>query len=315
MPVFEALPAAPEDGELPLVRWGEGSWSVLPWEREVADQGYNSHTWQVANGERRYVLKAVPKSHGAGFAAGLGVARGVAEQGILSGTPNTTTTGDLVVLEGDWCWGLLDYMDGERVDRTDAEQMRIVGGTLAAIHRALVDHPVPAGVITWPQIDWLLAENEALKPYPWIQRAMREALEVIPDDLTLGVVHGDPRVTEFRIKNGTGGLLDWGEVMYGPHVFDVASTLIYLDDEADKESFLRGYLATSVIDASQLAYVDVMRKFRYAVEAWFFAHRESLQITLGQEAGEHTNASILKMKHEDIEAVDAGRTKTSIPTV
>lgn len=315
MPVFEALPAVPEDGELPLDRWGEGDWSVLPWERQVSDEGYNSHTWQIANGERRYVLKAVPKSHATGFEAGLGVARAVAEKGIRSGTPNLSTTGDLVVHDGDWCWGLLDHMGGERVDSADAGHMRIVGGTLASVHRALSDHPAPAGVMKWPGIDWLLAENEAVGPYPWIQRAMREALEAIPDDLTLGVVHGDPRVTEFRIEDGEGGLLDWGEVMYMPHVFDVASTLIYLDDEADRESFLRGYLATAVIDASELAYVDVMRKFRYAAESWFFAHRESLQITLGQSAGEHTNASILKMKQEDIEAVDAGRTKTSVPAV
>ncbi|RNG34162.1 hypothetical protein EEJ42_06355 [Streptomyces botrytidirepellens] len=308
------MPTAPEDGKLPLDRWGEGDWSVLPWQREVVDQGYNSHTWQVAKGDRRYVLKAVPESHAAGFEAGLGVAHAVAGHGIPSGAPNATITGELVVHDNDWCWGLLDYMGGTRVDTTDPAQMRTVGGTLASIHRALSVLPAPTTVMSWNHIDWLLAENEALEAYPWIQRAIREAREVIPDDLTAGVVHGDPRVSEFRIENGVGGLLDWGEVMYAPHIFDVASTLIYLDDDADKQAFLRGYLEHSIIDASELAHVDAMRKFRYAVEAWMFAHRERLEITLGQEAGEHTNASILRMKQENIEAVDSGKSKTSIPT-
>lgn len=313
MPVFEPLPTAPEDQVLPLDRWGNGEWSVLPWEREVVDQGYNSHTWKVARGEESYVLKAVPESHAAPFETGLGMARLVADEGIPSGAPISTTDGELVVHADNWCWGLLAHMGGDRVDTTDPAQMRVVGGTLASIHRALKDVPAPGTVISWNRIDWLLAEDEFLKPYPWIQRAIGEARDAIPGDLTVGIVHGDPRVTEFRIDNAVGGLLDWGEVMHAPHIFDVASTLSYLDSEADRESFLRGYLDNSVIEAGELAHVDAMRKFRYAVEGWFFAQRERFQITLGQEGGEHTNASILKMKQEDIEAIDSGESKTGIP--
>ena len=264
-------------------------------------------------GAQQYVLKAVPGDHGGRFEVGLRMASTVAESGIPTGAPRSTVDGGLVVREGDWCWALLDYLGGHRVDVNDPEQLHRVGRPLGRVHRELRNVPPPDHVMVWGQMDWLLAEAEFLEPYPWIQRAIAEAFDDLPDGLVTGMVHGDPRVTEFRIDGGTVGLLDWGEVMYAPHVFDVATILSYLDPETDSGPLLHGYLTESVVAAEELAHVNVMRKFRYAAEAWIYAMRNGLGITLGQDGTEHTNMSILEQKQKNIAAIDSGDKNLKIP--
>lgn len=306
MPVFDPIPAAPEEAELPLSLWGPEYWAVLPWEREPTDLGYNSHTWKVTDGTHTRVLKAVPADHADRFEVGLAMAAVVAAQGIPSGAPRPLPDGGgLVARSGEWAWALLDLVTGEKVDQAEPEQLALVGAVLGRVHRALADQPVPRGGMVWGQMDWLLAEGEFLEPYPWIQPALREAMSGIPDSLTTGVVHGDPRIAEFRVDGAVAGLIDWGEVMYAPHIFDVGTLLDYLDDGVDQTPLLRGYLSESLLGQDEFAHVGTMRKFRSAAEAWIYARRAWFDITLGQR-GEFTNASILDMKKADIEAIDAG---------
>jgi Ser/Thr protein kinase RdoA (MazF antagonist) len=313
VPVFNPLPTLPSVDQLPLAAWVGDDWSVLPWEREPVEIGYNSHTWKVDSGGVLSVLKAVPLEHADRFEVGLSVATTAASHGVPSGAPRPTADGALVARSGDWCWALLEFLDGQRIDTTDAAQLHEVGAVLGRVHTALRDMPRPEHVMAWDEMDWLLADADFLEPHPWIQRAVAESMAELPHDLVTGVIHGDPRVTEFRTDGAVVGLLDWGEVMYAPHVFDVATVLSYLDAGTDTEPLLRGYLSESVIGAAELTHVDTVRKFRYAAEAWIYARRESFGITLGQEGSHHTNLSILEMKRDDIAAIDSGESRTLIP--
>jgi hypothetical protein len=134
---------------------------------------------------------------------------------------------------------------GRRVDTADPAQLEQVGATLARVHRGLFDLPRPDHVAAWGQMGWLLAPAEFLEPYPWIQRAIAQALEDLPDELVTGVVHGDPRIVEFRIDGDVTGLVDWDEVMYAPQVFDVATILSYLDEGTDSTASSTGCSTTT----------------------------------------------------------------------
>ncbi|MFH8387744.1 phosphotransferase enzyme family protein [Kitasatospora sp. NPDC018058] len=302
MPVFDPLPSAPSATELPLHLWGREAYEVEPW-GDTWQIGYNSHTWLLQLDSGRHVLKAVPRDQGVKFASGLEAALLIDGQGVPSGAPLRTVDGAVAGYAGEWCWALLDYVGGTPADPADPEQLALVGRTLGRIHTGLRELPPLPGVMTWGRLDWLLVEEPFLEGRPWIQQAIRESLAALPDELTVGMIHCDPRVTEFRIDQGRAGIFDWGEAMYAPHVFDLATTLSFLDDDVDSKPFLSGYLTESVISAEELAYIPAALKLRAGIEAWIYARRLHFGVDLGQQ-GEHTNATLIERARTNIAAAE-----------
>ncbi|MEU2085800.1 phosphotransferase [Streptomyces albus] len=308
MPVVDPLPAAPTLGQLPLHHWDATDLTVVPWPEDIWQTGYNSHTWLLegAHGGAgdRWVLKAVPREQAVKFRSGLRAADLVERAGIPAGAPRGTRTGGLVAEDGDWCWALLTFVPGRPTDLTAPAELAAAGRTLGHIHAVLRGvAPLPRTMV-WSQMDWVLEEQPFLEGREWITQALREGFQEASGKLSEGILHCDPRLTEFRFEGDRVGLLDWGEVMHGPHVFDLAGTLSFVEDDTDPAPFLAGYLETSPASAEELRRLPAMLKVRAAMEGWIYARREYHGVALGQGA-EHTNASLIERARENVRAADA----------
>ncbi|MEU5539916.1 phosphotransferase [Streptomyces sp. NPDC020362] len=298
------MPEAPAVDRLPLHLWGGPEFAVVPWPEDTWKIGYNSHTWLLERNSERAVLKAVPKEQGTKFESGLHAAEISEWSGIPSGAPRRTRNGKIVVEHGDWCWALLEYVAGRPTDPENPVELAQAGRTLGRIHVALRDVPPLPQTMVWEQMDWALVEQPFLDGLEWIQQAIREGFDAVPENLSDGKIHCDPRLTEFRFDGDRVGLLDWGEVMHAPHVFDLAATLSFIEEGIDAEPFVSGYLETSPASADELIYLPTMLKIRAALEAWVYARRQYYGVDLGQIA-EHTNASLIERSRENILAAEA----------
>jgi Ser/Thr protein kinase RdoA (MazF antagonist) len=304
MPVFDPLPQSPDVGDLPLARWGWQDAIVVPWPAETWKIGYNSHTWLLELDDVRAVLKAVPRGYGVEFSSGLIAAEMAEEQGIPSGGPHRTDGGEVVIEHGEWSWGLLSYLDGRPTDTEDPAELALVGRALGRIHSALREVAPLPDTMNWQQMDWILEPQPFLEDKEWIQRSFREGFAALPANLSSGIIHCDPRLTEFRIQGELVGLLDWGEVSHGPHMYDIAATLSFMDKSIDHAPFLSGYLETSPARREEFAQLPTMLKVRASIEGWIYARREHFAVDLGQ-VGKHTNSSLIERSRDNIAAAEA----------
>ncbi len=304
MPVFDTLPPAPAESDLPLHLWNGEEFAVIPWPEGTYQIGYNSRTWLVEHDGELAVLKAVPKTYAVRFASGLRAAEMAGQFGIPSGAPRRTRDGDVAAKHGDWCWGLLDYLGGRPTNTDEPRELAQVGRTLGRIHALLREVPALPGTTVWGQMDWILEPQPFLEGLEWIQQAMRESFDALPEKLSDGIIQCDPRLTEFRFDGDLVGLLDWGDVMHGPHLFDIATTLSFVDNRTDPTPFLSGYLETSPMPAEEYSNIPAMLKMRAAYEGWIYARRRHFNVNLGQ-IGKHTNTTLIERSRKNILAAEA----------
>ncbi|WP_019546339.1 phosphotransferase enzyme family protein [Streptomyces sulphureus] len=304
MPIFDPLPRAPSLEELPLHSWEAEGFEVVPWPEGTWQIGYNSHTWLLEAGSERVVLKAVPQAQAVKFASGLRAAELAERAGVRAGAPRRARDGGIVVEQGPWCWGLLEYVAGRPPELDSPSDLALAGRTLGLIHAALRDVPPLPQTLVWTRMDWLLAEQPFLEGREWIQQAIREGMEAASaEKLSDGVLHCDPRLTEFRFDGREAGLLDWGEVMHGPHVFDLAGTLSFVEEGTDPAPFLSGYLETSPAPVDDFTRLPAMLKVRAATEGWIYASREYHGVDLGQSP-EYSNAKLIERARENVRAAE-----------
>ncbi|GAB3827142.1 phosphotransferase enzyme family protein [Dactylosporangium cerinum] len=229
--------------------------------------GMNSATWFVTTDHGRYVAKAVtgsvitPADPALWFRGGIAVADALAAQGFRSGAPVRTTGGALTV---PWEGGALAVLT--MVPETPAEDQRAIGTTLAEAHRLLRDVSVEGEV----GMDWVDPDAAHLGLRPWLRDAVAGAVRDLAaaGPLTTGLLHADPAPEAFI----GGGLIDWGVAMRGPLLYDLASALMYL--AGDGAGFLTAYRAGGAVpDAELRDALPVLLRFRYAVQADYFARR------------------------------------------
>lgn len=252
------------------------------WNRDVREclpltGGMNSSAWRIAVGTEHLVAKAVPGSHRGRFEAGLVVAESVEAGGISAGAPIRAADGALTVrLDGE-VLAVLRWVPGRPLDAGHPMDQQWWGTTLAAVHRGL------AG-FTHPQLTrfhWVRPEAAHLDVEPWIRPAVGAAVTGVnrlrvTDQLTHGVVHGDPAPTEFRLDPATGrvGLLDWGSAVCGPLMYDLASAVMYAGGIDAAGELLDGYLSAGVVTWAECdSALPTMLRFRWAVQADYFAWR------------------------------------------
>jgi Ser/Thr protein kinase RdoA (MazF antagonist) len=299
-----SLPAEPLADEVPLFLWGRADLRVLSWERDPVDLGFHSYTYLVGSDAERYVAKCVPVAQGPKFTSGLNVAQVVEEHGIPAGAALPTVDGAVTAYDGDWCWALLRYVDGGRADENDPVHMRLAGETLGAVHTALVGTPVPPDIMSWHHLDVLMVDPAPfLEDKPWIQEAMREAHDTVSDNVTMGLLHADASMNTFRVRTDSMGLFDWGEVMHGPLLFDVATALSYLEKPVNVGPLLRGYVAKAPVAESELRYLGALLKFRAAAEAWIYARREWVGNDIGN-VGELSNEYLLDRARRNLASAE-----------
>ncbi|MEV4139804.1 phosphotransferase [Dactylosporangium sp. NPDC049742] len=233
---------------------------------EIVDHhgGMNSRTWFVTAGGVRYVAKCAA---GDWFPGGIAVADALARRGFASGAPVRTTDGRLTipatsgVAQGGRL-ALLAFVDG-----TATEDPGRIGARLAEVHRLLRGVTVDGEVA----MDWVDPGAAHLGLRPWLREAVAEAVHALhaQGPLTEGLLHADPAPEAFVGH----GLIDWGVALRGPLLYDVASALMYLGDDAG-DAFLDAYGRAGTIPDGELRdALPVLVRFRYAVQADYFARR------------------------------------------
>lgn len=214
----------------------------------------NSSTWAVGGGTESYVLKIADP----GNEPGLLVASCLEERGIQTGAPVriAQVDGRLVAL--------LRHVDGRPLIASDAE---VIGRTLGRIHRALSDCEPPAVIDRWP---WPWLDPTAITDAE-LRRAsiaVIERADSVAAALTHGLLHGDPAPEAFLATRTGVALIDWGSSCHGPLLFDVASAVMYAGHRV-----LNGYAGAGPLASDELAQLEVMLRFRWALQAWYFSVR------------------------------------------
>jgi Ser/Thr protein kinase RdoA (MazF antagonist) len=108
------------------------------------DGGMGSQTWIVYQGQRRWVAKSVAPHLADSFASGLKVALLLGEADVSAGAPVPGLSSSVTVDadSGDRV-ALLAWVPGIALTGTDEGEQRLIGETLARVHRVLLNQTVP----------------------------------------------------------------------------------------------------------------------------------------------------------------------------
>lgn len=231
----------------------------------------------VTSGEHRYVAKLVPNGMRGQFEAGLAAAELLTASGIDAGAPVRTIDGGLSFPAGDGVLGLLRFVLGRPLDRDDPVDQQWWGDRLGAAHHILLGFTHP-GIPAW---HWVRPSADYLDVEPWVRPAVANAVEMldklqVTDRLTFGTLNGDPYYGAFLLDPNLGriGIIDWGSIVTGPLVYDVASAVMYAGGVGRAADFLQAYAATGAVPQAEIdAALPTLLHFRWAVQANFFAAR------------------------------------------
>jgi homoserine kinase type II len=238
--------------------------------------GLNSTTWMVTVDTGVWIVKAVPATEAAQFNAGLAVAAHLEAAGLRAGAPRVTRIGDLSMAMADAQVAVLPLIAGRAIDPINPAEQQLWGAALGRAHCVLRSAARPAGVMDWHWVDVMAAH---LGVQPWVRPAVREAVAEVSAvqqrmPLTTGLLHADPGPNSFLIEaSGRVAVIDWGAVTWGPLLYDVASPRLCLQDDAGFGGFLSGYLGMVPLPAEELTALPTFVRFRWAVQADYFARR------------------------------------------
>lgn len=260
--------------------------------------GMTSAVWAVdqatASGdvEGHWVAKAVPAAAAEQFAAGLAIAAQLDRAGIPSGAPLLTSSGQATAPCGEGVVALLRRVDGVELEGETEADLRLIGRTLADVHRALLGGQASADVEdvedvkdvkdvkdAWPPLD---PSADHLSVQSWVRPVVVAGIagyqRLRPRSLTWGLIHGDPAPEAFVADPATGacGLIDWGAGQCAPLLYDLASAVMYAGGPARGRPLVEAY---STATASPMPAAEISRgllpmlDLRWSLQAYYFAHR------------------------------------------
>jgi Ser/Thr protein kinase RdoA (MazF antagonist) len=261
---------------LPLAAWGLAG-TVGP-----LGGGMNSATALVTTATASYVAKWVPVEQHEALVVGATLAERLAGAGLVVGTPVRTSAGELAVaLLGGWCT-LAEFVPGEPLTGDTERDQHDMASLLALAHRET------AVSVAEPFFSWLRPDLPCLDVEPWVRPAVAEAVAAFAalPPLSLGWLHTDPAPEAFRREADTVGLIDWTGAGPGPVLYDVASAVMYLGGATRARHFLATYADRGPLVDGELDHLVVMGRYRWAVQAAYFAGRISRgDLTGTDEAG------------------------------
>lgn len=231
--------------------------------------GMNSLTWAVRTPGASYVAKWVPREATDLFAAGATTAQLAARSGVLTGASVSTRCGDRLARLGDGVVALLEHVPGVELEGETDEDAAVMGEVLARVHAVTRGRAAP-GALAW---HWV--EEDRFDADPELRTVAADVVRAVEDlgALVHGLCHGDPAPEAFlRSENGV-GLIDWGSVVDGPLLYDVASAVMYLGGPTYAAPLVRAYAAHGGPATADLDHVDLMLRMRWVVQADYFAGR------------------------------------------
>jgi Ser/Thr protein kinase RdoA (MazF antagonist) len=242
----------------------------------VHNGGMGSATWFLGHDSGQWVAKAVAAEEGSQFAGGLRLAQQLERAGIPAGAPLPTTTGQLAVRLAD-CWlAVLAWVPGHPLTGHSPAERRLIGMTLAQVHRALAGGDTAAA----QRFHWVDPDAAYLSLRPWLRPAITAALAVLdaadPAAMSWGLLHADPAPEAFRLDPATGrcGLIDWSYFLHGPLLYDLASAVMYVGGPAHAGDLIEAYLKQGLLGCGEVDHgLTAMLRFRWAVQANYFAWR------------------------------------------
>jgi homoserine kinase type II len=245
--------------------------------------GWNSSTWLVQAGDRRYVAKLVDHPDAQGLDAGLALAEFAAARGLPCGAPLRTGDGALSISLPEGVLALLRYVPGNPPDLSAPDQVRRAGRVLARAHQILRDYPAGDDPhYRWPW-EWVTRCLDTVPMPPHVSkaasRAWHETLTAADGShLTISLIHADPGPDSFLLGGpgaGQDALIDWATPLRGPLLYDLASfaVLTRAAGPAAAQWFTEGYAEEMPEIGSQLAYLDLLVRARWVAQAIYFAAR------------------------------------------
>jgi Ser/Thr protein kinase RdoA (MazF antagonist) len=245
-------------------------------EIERHDRGMNSRTWLVTNGPDRYVAKAVPPDAHRRFVSGLAVASHVEAAGIPAGAAIPTREGRSFVRLDGGTLALLTFVTGAGLGCDSYSDQRLIGTTLAGVHRALIGQRVADA----DRFHWIDPAAEHLDIRAWVRPAIVGVLasweHLPPASLSWSLLHSDPAPEAFLLDADTGvcGLIDWDMGLVGPLMYDVASAVMYVGGPDRAAALIDAYLSQGVLEPAEVQRaLGPMLRMRWAVQADYFARR------------------------------------------
>jgi Ser/Thr protein kinase RdoA (MazF antagonist) len=246
-------------------------WHLAPTAITVLSGGLMSRAWIVSAGDARYLARLVDAPARQSVEAGLAAAEHLRGWGMAVGSAVRTLGGSLTAETTDGALAVLSLVPGRPLAGADPVDQQWWGDRLGSVHRALQRFRHP-GLKAWKLLD---PDASHLGVEPWLRTAVAGAVTAttrltVTDNLTYGVLHGDPAPEGFVVDPDTGrtGLLDCGASGTGPLIYDVAAAVVYAGGADASAEFLDGYLAAGPVHQDELdAVLPVLLRFRWAVQA------------------------------------------------
>jgi homoserine kinase type II len=255
------------------------------WHRRISHCApLTGNLWQVSTeadrprgADENLVAKWVPINRRPRFLAGLTVAAHLAQRGIQSGAPLPAVDGSICVPFQNGLLALLRDEPGRALVASDPIDQQFWGDMLGSVHQALVGYSHPRLVRLGP-VD---PDAPHLSLQPWLRPAVAASTAAlirlrVADQLSYGVVHGDPDPGAFRVDRVTGrmSLVAWGWTATGLLLFDVAGAVAHIGGIDAAAEFLDGYLASGPLYPGELEVgLPIVLRCRWARRADAFAHR------------------------------------------
>jgi homoserine kinase type II len=253
------------------------TWHRLADDCAAQPGGITAANWSVTVAGQPYVMKVVPAAHRAHLEAGLAVADHLRREQIPAATAVRAVDGGLTGPLGDDVAALLRTVPGRPLDGTDPVDQQWWGDALGTAHRSLSGFSHPG-----------LAKFHSVRPdaahlgiADWVRPAVVAAVLAVrrlcvTDQLTYGVLHGDPMPSAFRLdpRSGSLGLVDWGPVASGPLTYDLAAAVISAGGICAASDLIDAYLAAGPVPRDEMeAALPTMLLLRWAAQADHFARR------------------------------------------
>ena len=227
--------------------------------------------WSVTIGTERHVVRTAPESRRSRLLAALTVTEALGGAGVAVGRPVRTADGALTATTPTGDIALLAGVIGRPLDATNPLDQLWWGDLLGRAHRALLPHQrLVSERLVMPQVN-----APHLGVADWLRPTLGDVVQavsrlMVTDQLTYGILHGEPGPDAFRldVRTGATGLTGWGPPVLGPLVYDVAVAVRHAGGPDAAEELLDGYASAGPVDPDELAVaLPVLLRLHWALVA------------------------------------------------